>query len=354
MRGSSTFTSIGVMCRGSSRVDTSRTSSRARLSLSALGNWRSPRASTSSSALSSRPKVDGPMLPTISGTFLRASLSRAFFARSSVSAAKPTQYGFLRQPGHRGEDVGVLGQRERRRRGAAVFLDLALRVAGGAPIGHRGGGHEHVLRRRQRQHRVVHLLRAGHVDAAHVARRRQVHRPGHQRDLGTGFLRRTCDGEAHLAAGQVGDAAHRVDGLERRTGGDQHAPAGQQLGLQAPRSPRRTTRRPRACAHRRSRRTPGRRCPGPSTHAPSARTRATLRCVAGWAHISRFIAGASNSGTRSIGRARHSRLSRSSARPLATLAMKSADAGATTNASASRVRLMCAMLLASRASHWLV
>jgi len=34
--------------------------------------------------------------------------------------------------------------------------------------------------------------------------------------------------------------------------------------------------------------------------------------------------------------------------------MKSALAGATSTASASRVRLMCAMLLASRASHWLL
>ena len=34
--------------------------------------------------------------------------------------------------------------------------------------------------------------------------------------------------------------------------------------------------------------------------------------------------------------------------------MKSALAGATTMASASRDRLMCAMLFGSRASHWLV
>ena len=40
------------------------------------------------------------------------------------------------------------------------------------------------------------------------------------------------DREAHLAAAQVGDAAHRVDGLEGRAGGDQHAAAGQQLGLE--------------------------------------------------------------------------------------------------------------------------
>ncbi len=93
---------------------------------------------------------------------------------------------------------------------------------------------------------------------------------------------------------------------------------------------------------------------GPSTCVPSARTVCTLRWVAGCAHISRFIAGATSKAQRSIGRARHIRLSRSSARPWASLAMKSALAGATSTASASRVRLMCAMLLGSRASHWLV
>jgi hypothetical protein len=54
---------------------------------------------------------------------------------------------------------------------------------------------------------------------------------------------------------------------------------------------------------------------------------------------------------RSIGRARHIRLSRSSARPCTSRAMKSALHGAITMASASRLRLMCGMLLGSRASH---
>ena len=76
--------------------------------------------------------------------------------------------------------------------------------------------------------------------------------------------------------------------------------------------------------------------------------------MAGWAHISRFIAGATRSGQRSIGRARQASESSSSARPWTSLAMKSALAGAISIASASRVRLMCAMLLWSRASHWLV
>ena len=54
---------------------------------------------------------------------------------------------------------------------------------------------------------------------------------------------------------------------------------------------------------------------GPSTVVPSVRSWARLRWVAGCAHISRFMAGATSSGQRFAGRARHSRLSRSSARP---------------------------------------
>ena len=37
----------------------------------------------------------------------------------------------------------------------------------------------------------------------------------------TGLAGGARDGKAHLAAGRVGDAAHRVDGLEGRPGGDQ-------------------------------------------------------------------------------------------------------------------------------------
>ena len=94
-------------------------------------------------------------------------------------------------------------------------------------------------------------------------------------------------------------------------------------------------------------------CPTGSTVAPSAWHCAMLRCVAGWAHISRFIAGASSKGARSSGRARQVSVSRSAARPCASWASRSALAGATRIASASRPRLMCGMLLGSRASHWL-
>jgi hypothetical protein len=66
-------------------------------------------------------------------------------------------------------------------------------------------------------HRVVHLLRALHADALHAERHR--YRAGHQHHLGAGFARGARHGVAHLARGQIGDAAHRVDRLEGRAGG---------------------------------------------------------------------------------------------------------------------------------------
>jgi hypothetical protein len=81
---------------------------------------------------------------------------------------------------------------------------------------------------------------------------------------------------------------------------------------------------------------------------PSALSWATLRCVAGFSHISTFIAGASTSGQR---RATHSAASRSSARPCTTRAMKSAVAGATTTKPRSRDSSMCPIESATRASH---
>jgi hypothetical protein len=61
---------------------------------------------------------------------------------------------------------------------------------------------------------------------------RLADRAADQRDFGASFLRGARDGKAHLAARQVGDAAHRVDRLEGRAGGDQHFPAGEQLRLE--------------------------------------------------------------------------------------------------------------------------
>ena len=66
----------------------------------------------------------------------------------------------------------------------------------------------------------------------HAARRGQVHRAGDQGDVGAGLGGGACDREAHLAARAVGQAAHRIDRLEGRPGGHQHALAGEQLRLE--------------------------------------------------------------------------------------------------------------------------
>jgi hypothetical protein len=139
-----------------------------------------------------------------------------------------------------------------------------------------------------------------HVDARHAARRGQ--RTGPATSVTARPPRRGAgDGKTHLAAGVVGDAAHRVDGLEGGPGRDQHAAAGQALGLEEGDQFVDAARTAPACGRRRSRRRPGRPRQAPAGTAPSATTWATLRCVAGCAHISRFIAGATSSGQRSRG-----------------------------------------------------
>ena len=70
--------------------------------------------------------------------------------------------------------------------------------------------------------------------------------------------------------------------------------------------------------------------------------------MAGLSHISTFIAGATSNGQL---RATQTGESRSSARPWASLAMKSAVAGATTIASMPRESSMCGMLFGTLASH---
>ncbi len=137
-----------------------------------------------------------------------------------------------RQPGDRGEDVGVLGHLEGGHPARAVLLDLLLGHRDRPPVGHRRRGDEQLARLRPRQHGLVHLQRAAHVDALDTRRCGQGHRSGHERDLRTGLGAGPSDRKAHLAARQVGDPAHRVHGLEGGAGGHQHATAGQHLGLE--------------------------------------------------------------------------------------------------------------------------
>ena len=128
------------------------------------------------------------------------------------------------------------------------------------------------------------------------ARRGERRRAGDERHVGARLGGRLREREAHLARARVGDAAHRVDRLERRAGGDQHALAGEDLRLRAgaiaaakissASSMRPSPTSPQAWSP----------LPGPSTATPSAASCATLRCVAALLHICRFIAGATSSG----------------------------------------------------------
>src|SRR6056297_613885 len=77
---------------------------------------------------------------------------------------------------------------------------------------------------------------------------------------------------------------------------------------------------------------------GPTNPIPSALSVAILRCVAGCCHIRTFIAGASSTG---VSVASRSVEARSSARPCAILAIRSAVAGATTIRSAERLSSIC-------------
>jgi hypothetical protein len=191
-----------------------------------------------------------------------------------------------------------------------------------------------------------------HVDARHVARRGQVHRAGHQRDLraGLGAARAMAKPILPLEwlvmprtgsmASKVGPAVtstlrpasslgwkKAISSSHSSVGFEHAAVADLAAGLVA-----------RA---------------GPSTGTVGAQLRhVALRGRVG-PHLAVHRRGHQQRAALG-GRARHSRLSSSSARPWASLAMKSALAGATSIASASRDRLMCAMLLGSRVSHWLV
>ena len=136
------------------------------------------------------------------------------------------------------------------------------------------------------------------------------------RDCCPGIPEGPCNGMAHAAGTEVGDAAHRIDAFERRAG-----------AVSTTRTPSRTfgSNQPRICSQSVSgsvmRPIPvsPQACDplsGPRTITPSSRKRPTLRWVAGCSHICRFIAGATISGQ---SRARHSVESRSSAAPCGEL-----------------------------------
>ena len=68
----------------------------------------------------------------------------------------------------------------------------------------------------------AHLRRRAHGDGFHAARRGQRHRSGNQDDARAPCRRGFGQRIAHFAARAIGDIAHRVERLLRRSGCDQH------------------------------------------------------------------------------------------------------------------------------------
>ena len=123
------------------------------------------------------------------------------------------------------EDVRVLDQLEPRQ-GLAALLDLLAGLRRHAPVGDGGGedgdvGRQRGLRRRQ------HLARGLHPHHLHARGIGDAGGPAHERHLRAQRARLGGDGRALLAGRAVGDVAHRIDGLVRRAGGDEHAAAGE-------------------------------------------------------------------------------------------------------------------------------
>nr|GEU28492.1 hypothetical protein [Tanacetum cinerariifolium] len=192
------------------RLEISDISWRASVSLSARGRMVWPFSSNRMMVLSSWPKV--------------------FRFGGKAHAVRVARQ--RRARGHGGQDVRVLFELQVGHRTVGIFFQFLFAGVGDAPVGHRRHRDEDVLMVDVGHHRVVHLHRALHVDALHPERRGQRRGAGHQHHLGACFARGARHGITHFAGRQIGDAAHRVDGLERGTGRDQDALTGQHLGLE--------------------------------------------------------------------------------------------------------------------------
>ena len=137
----------------------------------------------------------------------------------------------VRQRRDLGQDVRVLDEGDRRC-STVILLDLVLGSCLRPIVGDGGDADEDILRPSALHDFTMHVECTGDIDACHAARGWLADRPTDQGHLGARLARSAGDGKAHLAGREIGDAAHRVDRLEGRTGGDQHLLPGEQLRLQ--------------------------------------------------------------------------------------------------------------------------
>ncbi len=141
---------------------------------------------------------------------------------------------------------------------------------------------------------VVHFESGAHVHHAHAVRLRQLHRARYQdyfaRRAGGRFGQRIT----HLAAGTVGNEAHRIERLLRGTGGDENSLAFQ-IARCAKLKPATTAAILSGSASRPGPVVPQASKPSSGSTMMCPRLRSVVRfsCVAGWVHMLLFIAGAS-------------------------------------------------------------
>ena len=258
---------------------------------------------------------------------LSSRASRAHGARRrSVSAAKPTMNG---RRGSAATSARMSGFCTSSSSSGApsCFLIFCCAIDCGRKSPTAAAEMKTSLVGRARQHRVAHLARAAHVDALDAARRRERDRPAIS----------VTSAPCAAAAAAIAKPMRPELRLPMKRTGSMSSNVGPALisilharrarAARASRRARRRCSRLRAGAPRRIRRRPG--CPdaGPSTRTPRSRSIARFACVAAFAHICWFIAGASAIGAAV---ARQSVVSRSFARPCASRAIRSADAGAMT------------------------
>ncbi len=230
------------------------------------------------------------------------SLVVALSTRSSVSGGEADDEAGPPGPamGDGGEDVGIFRKRERRHLAAAVLLDLlaATSVAGRQSA---TAAAKTAISAGSAASTAASIVRAVSTPTAVTpggsARARPVHDQRHAR---AGIARRSGDREALLAGRAVGDIADGIDRLMRGAGGDEHAARRERTGTAGDSSASAAAAmgerlapsalaRLAALGHLATR----------ADRRHGCRRRQSwsrLRSVAGFAHISRFMAGASSTG----------------------------------------------------------
>ena len=104
---------------------------------------------------------------------------------------------------------------------AILFLYLLVGVTGGGVVGYGTAHDDDVLLGAARGDGLEHLLSADDRNDLNALKRCDSNGTRHQCHLGASQHGHLRQGIAHLAGGVVGDIAHRVDGLLRRTCRDQ-------------------------------------------------------------------------------------------------------------------------------------